>query len=804
MFRVRYDDQGRELNLAPLNVLKKDLTLTWVSSQGHLVLFADAGNKALLRRALEELPLVRLSEVKFDVTELGEAVPITFSEFPPHQAHSLALALWRGAVRLTWRDGLMSCEVFTETPEQFLEMLETWPDTKAVTGWRGKLKALFAEQGVEIAPGRLALPDVETYPTLASRNKELLGMSTPPSQGLPFAVQEADGQMVHLIEPVEAVWVGFTPSVPSTLQRLIGEWLSVEGRRVIVMDRRGWSVNWETDRTVSWVHPGQGQRINPLAPLNVRDADDYADLVMEWLTTALGVTEAMVGKSTYRFMRLILKIWGHSSVNDESNFLSPPIISSLLGKPALTEQIPYLPPLTEEEKMMWDTRNWTSVEANLMPVAARLKSLLDQPQMSVLWFPPFTDALDFESMSVLAPGSSKMLKAFAASCWLPLRHTLSPSTLVVGLGVGDLGQKILAEAKERGGSVLLWGETVQEAAGAGVDLDQVDLLVSRSSDAPMLVGPLKDAVSFQHILAQDDDQVILRTADGVAALSLRMQARVEPVMTTPQPQGGVEPVTTVPQPQGGDGHPDSPADPRQAEGATLPTPQVVPWSALTGPLVVIGPQERAFGLFKALAGRCLRDGAEPLVLSGNGSTPAPTGLSEQELPAINPLYPRSLSRWLWWAGGVGLTEELMRRGWAAGAQGLRDLAEIAYRPDQVRLAQIHQTGYFDDRVKDAPLKGSAAVRSHEPAATYALVADSLEAGRRVFLWYPQVALSKAVLERLQAVVYQPGMDVDGLPLLILGDSPFVSEELGPQAARLQKGEALWIRPDGTMLHVKNS
>ena len=82
MFRVRYDDQGRELNLAPLNVLKKDLTLTWVSSQGHLVLFADAGNKALLCRALEELPLVRLSEVKFDPADLGQAVPVTFTDFP--------------------------------------------------------------------------------------------------------------------------------------------------------------------------------------------------------------------------------------------------------------------------------------------------------------------------------------------------------------------------------------------------------------------------------------------------------------------------------------------------------------------------------------------------------------------------------------------------------------------------------------------------------------------------------------------------------------------------------------------------
>jgi hypothetical protein len=192
------------------------------------------------------------------------------------------------------------------------------------------------------------------------------------------------------------------------------------------------------------------------------------------------------------------------------------------------------------------------------------------------------------------------------------------------------------------------------------------------------------------------------------------------------------------------------------------------------------------------------------MLSGNGCTPAPAGLSEQEPPALNPLYPRSLARWKWWAGGVGLTKELMQRGWEAGARGLRDLAEIAYRPDQVRLAQIHQTGYFDDRVQDVPLKGAAAVRSHEPAATYALVADSLEAGRRVFLWCPQIALSKAVLERLQAVVYQPGMGVDGLPLLVLGDSAFLSEELRPQAACLEKGEALWIKPDGTMLHVENS
>jgi len=794
MFRVRYDDQGRELNLAALNVLKKDLTLLWVSSQGHLVLFADAGNKALLRRALEELPLVRLSEVKFDPADLGEAVPVTFTDFTPHRAHSLALVLWRGAIRLTWRDGLMSCEIFTQAPEKLQEMLAEWPGTQIVTGWLNRLKAAFTEQGIELAPGNLALPDVETYPTLASRNKKLLSTPMPSSQGLPFAVQEADGQPVHLPQPFRAAWVGFTPTVPPTMQRVIGEWLLVEGRRVIVLDRRGWSASWETDRMVSWVHPGQGQRINPLAPIDVQDADDYADLVLEWLTTALGVTETMVGKSTYRFMRLILKIWGHSSVNDEDNPLSPPVISSLLGKPSLTEQIPHLPPFTEEEQMMWDTRDWTAIEANLMPVAARLKSLLDQPQMSVLWYPPFTDDADFESLSVLAPGSSKMLEAFTASCWLPLRHTLTPSTLVVGLGVGKLGQQILAEAEERGGSVLLWGETVQEVMGAGADLDQVDLLVSRSSDAPALVAPLNGTVTFQHILAQDDDQVILRTADGVTALSLRMRARTE------RPEA--EPVAPS-QPVKGDGS--VAADPRQAQAPPTPPTSLptVPWSALEGPLVVVGPQERAFGLFKALAGRCLRSDTDLLVLSGNGSTPTPAGLSEQELPALNPLYPRSLARWKWWAAGVGLTEELMQRGWEAGAQSLRDLAEIAYRPDQVRLARIHQTGYFDDRVTDSPLKGSTAVRSRELAATYALVADSLEAGRRVFLWCPQIALSKAVLERLQAVVYQPGMGVDGLPLLIVGDSPFLSEELHPRAARLERGEALWIKPDGAVLHVGN-
>ena len=65
MFRVRFDNRGRALTMAPLNTLQRDLSVLWVASQGHLVLFVEAGNDALLQRALERLPLARLSRADF-------------------------------------------------------------------------------------------------------------------------------------------------------------------------------------------------------------------------------------------------------------------------------------------------------------------------------------------------------------------------------------------------------------------------------------------------------------------------------------------------------------------------------------------------------------------------------------------------------------------------------------------------------------------------------------------------------------------------------------------------------------------
>jgi hypothetical protein len=850
MFRVRYDNQGRGLTLAPLNVLQRDLGVLWVASQGHLILFVDAANEALLQRALGDLPLARLSRAaSFDPqARLGAPVRLLFDEMPPDRAHRLALALGRGAVRLAWREGLLRCEVLAGPERIGRALAEVWPEAQALTGWR-RIRG-HLDKGIPLPPGRIALPDARAYPTLASRNTHLpvfgpcedsapCGDSAPPTRdsapcgdsvpwrrdsdallpsGLPLGRQEANGRPVHLPVPLRALWIGVTPPAPSVLRRVTAAWSGLQprgdggqpredgaesrddgvqphgdGQNVIVLDGVGWSARWEADFTVSWVHPGQGGRINPLEPIGassrygVRDAAAYADLVLEWLTV-LGINETLIGTPVYRLLRVTLKIWAHRSLALADEPLSPPLIARLLAQPRLTEDLP-IPPLDDvEDRTIWVTRNWTSARANLMPAAERLRSLLERPQLSVLWSPPFTPLSPSPPhpcpplLSLLAPGGGRATRAFLASSWLPLRHRLSPSTLVVGLGIGELGGRVLADAEAKGASVLLWGERIADACGevqpyatgaqsrvdgaqsrvdgaqsrvdGAVDLDGVDLLVSRTPDAPVLARQV--GVPCEHLLAQADDQLVARFGGRVAALVL----------------------------------PDAPHAAHEA-----PKAQRTPFS---GPLIVLGPVERAYVFFQALVACRRQAGESPLLLSGNGNAPAPPDVPRRPLPPLNPLHPRSLPRWLWWARATGLGEATARRAWDAGAGCLDDLLPLVEgTPDARRVARWVQSGHFEGG-GGAPMtawNGAAAVLTcEEPAATCAFVAATLEAGRQVLLWQPGVALSPAVLRRLRAVVYAPVGESGDLPLLILGDGPGVPERLREQAQALGEGEGLLVGP----------
>ncbi len=80
---------------------------------------------------------------------------------------------------------------------------------------------------------------------------------------------------------------------------------------------------------VSWIHPGQGQRLNPLEPVGVTNGAAYAELVLEWLA-ALGIDETLTGTPTYRLLHVILKLWGGHSLTVAGEPLSPALIASLL------------------------------------------------------------------------------------------------------------------------------------------------------------------------------------------------------------------------------------------------------------------------------------------------------------------------------------------------------------------------------------------------------------------------------------------------------------------------------------------
>jgi hypothetical protein len=302
----------------------------------------------------------------------------------------------------------------------------------------------------------------------------------------------------------------------------------------------------------------------------------------------------------------------------------------------------------------------------------------------------------------------------------------------------------------------------------------VDLLVSRTPDAPVLARQV--GVPCEHLLAQADDQLMARFGGRVAALIL----------------------------------PDAPH-----AAHDTPKAQRTPFS---GPLIVLGPVERAYVFFQALVAHRRQAGESPLLLSGNGNAPAPPGVPRRPLPPLNPLHPRSLPRWLWWARAAGLDEVLARRAWDAGACSLDDLLPLVEgTPDAGRVARWVRSGHFE-RGSGAPMtawNGTPTVLTcEEPAATCAFVAATLEAGRQVLLWQPGVALSPAVLRRLRAVVYGSGSEMlsgaescvggesragrpgggGDLPLLILGDGPGVPERLRGQAQALGEGEGLLVGP----------
>ncbi len=860
MFRVRYYNQGRELTLTNLNVLQRDLTVLWVVSGGHPVLFVNAGNEALLQRALETLPLVRLSRASFDPRErLGAPIPLSLDDVPPDRAHRLALALGRGAVRLAWRDGLLRC--FCLAPQEVVvrALGEVWPEAEAMTGWR-RVKTHFVK-GIALPPGRIALPDVDAYPTLASRNGALVGdrvlagggnlsaLDPSSTDGLPLARQEADGRPVPLPIPLRGIWCGLTPAIPQALQQVVDAWLKTPspritspssaeqsssaeqpppsarqgetvGRDVIVLDGVGWSARWETDSLISWPHPGQGERVNPLEPIGigVEDAAAYAELVLEWLA-ALGINETLIGAPVYRLLRVALKLWGHNSLMLEDEPLSPPIIASVLDRPEQTEDL-RIPPLDAEDRGIWVPRNWTSARANLMPAAARLKGLLEQPQLGVLWCPPFSrldpsvvlrelsPPLPSPRLTVLAPGGSRATRAFLASSWLPLRHRLSPHTLVLGVGIGELGERVLADARARNASVLLWGERIAEAGGETLDLSDVELLVSRSPDAPALAELV--GVPCENLLAQADHQLIVRLGDQVGALVLPGDnpGRRESSVSRSQPPLPARVSAGAESPQGIS----SPSGAESSQG-----------TAVAGPLVVLGPVERVSAFFRAWVARQGRVGEPTLLINGNGSAPSLPGVQHRDLPRLNPLYPRSLPRWLWWARGAGLPDALMRRAWENGVDDLDGLAVLAEStPHAERARQLAESEHFD-RGTGNPLADwngtPVALTSEAPAATYALLAASLDAGRQVLLWQPGVSPSPAVLRRLRAVVYAPGAETlvpeletsdlgatsgwsGDLPLLVLGDGSGVPEALRGLAQGLGEGEGLLIKPGSEVRRVR--
>jgi hypothetical protein len=760
----------------------------WVARGALLFLFVEADNATLLKRTLERgLPAARVERgTVLPQERFAHTYNVTLGPTPPADAaHRLATTLARDSegacVRLYWKGSgretapVCSCTIYADADAKTVEaaLAETWPGS-SLQRWYA-LKA----GGVRIAPSSFSLPDSRQVSTLASRNYVVGAPQGDYRHGLPCLLADPGGQPIHAPLPGTVVWIAPLPQALDLTQHVCGHWLATANHRVLVLDRLG--LDWLVDASdfhISWREPRSGASVNPIANVHDLAADAYVDRVIMWLSRYLGVNEVLVGPPTLRVLRLMLKFWtlAQDASGGQVQTLNPLVLAMILEQPGLTSELVaeygLLDAMSADERTIWRTTSTAAVSANLMPAAQLLRGLLDQPQIGVLWQPPY-DLPAGRTLSVSVPNRSRAASVFLASAWFRLAQAVASDTLVVALGT-QLGQQVAAEAPDA--SLLAWGTTLEDALGVETPPADAMLVAGRSADVQALAPLVRTQPS--HLLAQADDQVTVRMPDGGTGTALL--ALTPDVWRRHRQQASAE---------------------------------RVPLAALDLPLALVGPDEKARALLERVIAWYCEEGWPFLLVAGRQDAPAVPDAMELDpsmMPTLNPLQPRVLARWRWWAEPLGVSRQVLQAAWDAGADTVPALLHVAQEIDDratvealTPLVQSGMWGHAELPLAAVLREERVVLHATQPALLRFFLAAAIDAGARACVWHAPVDLAASALHRLSAIVAP--VDDERLPTiaqLVLGPAASLPPAVGRVAQSLNgSGEALILRQGREARHV---
>jgi hypothetical protein len=729
-WRLRWDDAGRSLDraVAFLDELTEtsDVDVVWITMQGDLatVVRVEPHAEAMLYEGLgQRLPGARItpesaSNITAYTSGLDHAYAVTgpVPDEPVFPRGLLDLAVAPASVRLTWRDGVVSCTLFTGDETDSEALRARWPGCRTWPKWAQGVIRLVDKPAVP--PSRMmALPSSQGFTMLASRKMEERPFSRDRSSGGLLLGSDVEDRPVRLPAPgARLMWVGGPQRVDNAFGWMAQRWPG----RVVVFDAgnvvdKAWQ-NVTDAVLVDWRTPGRSGHVNPLMRLPEETMDTYIERVAAWLES-LGVDATILGGRVWKGLLALLRL-----VAEGRGAVVPPALLQMLQTGSVTGVIEAfkdeLGALPEGDRTALESVDWAREPQCLSPVREILAQVFDAAEM-VLWYPEYLSAERLrEAPWVIfrVPRRRKSQRRYWRAM-MPLLTALygdDRETLVLAIDAGSTGGRALDW--EGATSVVSWGSSAEDATGKATVPPERDVVAGARAN-PKRFAPLL-GVSRAAMAAQNVYQAEARLRGDVGSIRLRLprgrhQAGVQSAWRTDD--------AVIPAPAAILGEPD------EAEHALA--------SLLRSSLT---PDERVLVIGKRDLWSALRATFEEEF----------SYLSTGDLPMMNPLsLDREVYAWIWWGRGLGLPAEVLQGAYREGIDTVQALLRYArsnagtgQEENSVVavLRDVCSSGLFGvgesepaEWLDRAP---RLAVESVNPALTRALVMGALEAGARIVLY----------------------------------------------------------------------
>lgn len=744
MFRVRYEDGGVDLSAAVgwLEMLSRRGTLTvlWATVDGNLILYlsTDQEHEALLVEGLyEALPGATL--IRTNVGDPLSAFPRrlhlsgVFDGQRPLLPQLLLDLEGDAVVRAVWREGkteslTIGAPYRGSAMRSFLA--REWPSVRVLPVDVPLLR-------LEVTPSQLMdLPAVMNHLTLASRNVQELPFRRLHTRGMLLGSDLA-GTAVRVPMPSRLVWVGSDERLDG-----VAGWMSRGWPRALILDatKRG-GHQWydgESNLSVSWQAPGRSTRLNPLARLPADTDAQYVDRAMEWFA-GVGITSQVLGR-LWDLLRVYVKLL---STQGE---LDPAQAMALLSHPqtALAPLVPEARELLDDQAWaVWIARDYQRDSALFAPAIGILRRIFTtSPQLRTLWFPPYhtaADLMDSDGWSVVqVPRTSPEQRCFWRGT-MPLLTAMynRPDSLTWGLCLGTSGRDVLRMASD-GTPVVLWGRTMLDAVGTR-GVPPCDVVLGAGADTGLSASLGSEKVLPAMVGALAADQAIARLGGDTGSIRFQLpRAECQEIADSSW---------------------------LTSDGSMLP--------AVLG---VLGDCEASAAVVAGLISASQDAGERVLVLIRDRSlleSLRSAGVDHHfvpmhDLPSLNPLEPRCLTRWAWWAQGLRLPRSVVQAGYEAEVRTVQELLHLVKRradvPDFAAatsiLLDVLQTEAIGVAETDPRTWFEAdsvlVLETLHRGVTRALVmAGAVEIGARLVVWdAPGVHASDLqMLKRVRALVY---------------------------------------------------